>query len=86
MRGVALPSWTSPKRDGPTSSDACSAVAKQVSARDRSALSEVVRGGSEQPSPERPRTHSRTASYLAASMGGCRCSEMRRDIRKSRGL
>ena len=36
--------WTSTKRDGPASFDACFATAKQASARDRSALSEVVRG------------------------------------------
>jgi hypothetical protein len=36
---------TSTKRPGPASSDACSATAKQVSARGRSALSEVVHSG-----------------------------------------
>jgi hypothetical protein len=38
----ARPPWTSTRRAGSACSDACSAKAKQASARDRSALSEVV--------------------------------------------
>jgi hypothetical protein len=37
-----LSPWTSTRRVGPVSSDTCSVRAKQVPARDRSALSEVV--------------------------------------------
>jgi hypothetical protein len=45
IRRRRLPRRTSTKRAGPAARDACSARAKQASARDRSALSEVVRSG-----------------------------------------
>jgi hypothetical protein len=65
-RGIR-PRWTRTRCAGPASSGACSAKAKQASAKDRSALSEVV--PSRRPTPADEGARSRSKGSLHRSPG-----------------